>query len=203
MTLARRTFLAGLTMGGLVRPVRADRPPVGQVSTVTGAAQALFSSEPPRPLAPPAPVLLDDLLTTGPGARLACMLEGGMDLRLGENAALRVDALLLRGPGARVALRGFGGALLFDRPPEAPRVPTTVTMPWARMAVRGTRFFAGPLDGGFAVFVAHGRVLVEAGGGRAELAEGDGVDIAAPGAPPTNLRAWGAARIARALASVQ
>lgn len=183
------------------RPVLALRSRVGAVTALSGAAAALFSGEPPRPLAPDAPVLMDDLLTTGPGARLACRLEGGLDLRMGENAALRVDALALRGPRPGVALRGFGGALLLDVPRTERPAPVDVTLPWAHIGVRGTRFVAGVLDGVQAVFVARGRVEVRAAGGTVSLGEGEGVDVATDGAPGP-VRAWGAARIARALSLV-
>lgn len=168
---------------------------------MTGAATALFSGEAPRALAPAAPVLMEDLLTTGPAARLACRLDGGLELRMGENAALRVDALALRGPRVGIALRGFAGPLLLDIPPGERRAPVDVALPWAHIGVRGTRFFAGVLDGAQAVFVARGRVEVRARGGTATLGEGEGIDVATDGTPGP-VRAWGAPRIARALALV-
>lgn len=187
-------------------PAAAARARVGEVNAVTGAAVALFSGEPPRSLAPAAPVLIEDLLATGLAARLACRLEGGIELRLGESASLRVDALTLRGPQAGVALRSFGGPLLYDGPSHGATagaaMPVSLTLPWARIGVRGTRFFAGPLDGRLAVFVARGRVEVTAAGAGAVLAEGEGVDIAETGAPGPVTR-WGPARIARAMALVE
>jgi ferric-dicitrate binding protein FerR (iron transport regulator) len=177
------------------------RARVGEVTALSGAAAALFTGEPPRPLSPAAPIMTEDLLTTGPAARLACRLEGGLDLRMGENAALRVDALALRGPRPGVAWRGFGGARLLDVPRTEHPVPVDVALPWAQIGVRGTRFVAGVLDGVPAVFVARGRVEVRAAGGAAVLGEGEGMDIAADGMPGP-VRAWGAPRIARALALV-
>jgi ferric-dicitrate binding protein FerR (iron transport regulator) len=206
MCPTRRLLLAAPLLGLLPRPAAAARTRVGEVSAVTGAAMAYFSNEPPRPLATEAAVLMEDLLSTGEGARLACRLEGGIELRLGANASLRVDALTLRGARPQTALRGFSGPLLLDRPPGNGTAPITVTMPWARIGVRGTRVFAGEVDGTPAVFVARGRVAVEAqSGGRVELGEGEGVDLPRPGAPaaPLEVRRWGAARIARALALVE
>jgi len=206
MSPTRRVLL--LAAPAILRGAAASaaRPAVGEVSAVTGAATASHPDDPPRPLRPAAPVLLDDILGTGAGARLACRMEGGMMLRLGENATLRVDALTLQGPAARVDLRSFGGALLFDRPtpPAAPLPATTLHMPWARIGVRGTRFFAGPLDDVHAVFVARGQVEVEAeGGGRARLEAGEGVDVPLTGAATLPVRRWGPPRIARAMALVE
>jgi ferric-dicitrate binding protein FerR (iron transport regulator) len=79
----------------------------------------------------------------------------------------------------------------------------SVRSPFALIAVRGTRFFAGPSPGVFGVFVARGRVRVTAAGKAVELTEGMGTNIAHPGAPPTDPAAWGAERIQQALASVQ
>jgi ferric-dicitrate binding protein FerR (iron transport regulator) len=183
------------------------RARVGEVSAVTGEAVARFAGAAPRILAPAGDLLLDDLVSTGPAARLVAQLEGGIEIRLGERASLRVDSLVLRGPRAGTALRIFEGPALLDRPPQASAgrgaaSPIAMTLPWARIAVRGTRFFAGPLDGRYAVFVARGLVAVEAGGSTTLLAEGEGVDVAAPGAPPGAVVRWGQARIDRAMALV-
>jgi ferric-dicitrate binding protein FerR (iron transport regulator) len=118
-----------------------------------------------------------------------------------------VDTVVLRGPQAGVVLRDFGvgGPLLIDRPPAPAARPVSLELPWARIGVRGTRFFAGVLDGTGAVFVARGRVTVDAIGTRVTLAEGEGVDIPLqPSGPPDlPVRRWGQARIARALALVE
>lgn len=203
--LRRTTFLL-LPAGLLARPglASAARAQVGEVTALSGVASALFSGEAPRSLAPAAPIMIEDLLTTGPAARLACRLSGGVELRLGENAALRVDALALRGPRPGAALRSFGGPLLLDIPPDAAagrRLPAELTLPWAHIAVRGTRFFAGTMEGVNAVFVARGAVEVRGAGASVPLTEGEGVDMAADGAPGP-VRRWGPPRIARALAMV-
>ena len=202
----RRRHLLSFAMLAASRPARASRARVGEVSAVAGAAAALFPGDPPRPLAAASPVLLEDLLATEASARLACRLEGGLELRLGGGARLRVDAAVLHGPRAGVALRdlGVGGPLLVDRPPAPGAPPVDVTLPWARIGVRGTRFWGGVLDGVGAVFVARGRVTVDAVGARVTLADGEGVDIplALRGPPDLRVQRWGRARIARALALV-
>jgi hypothetical protein len=55
--------------------------------------------------------------------------------------------------------------------------PVSLEMPWARIGVRGTRFFAGPLDGAYVVFVERGMVEVAAQGDGAFLTAGQGVDL--------------------------
>ncbi|MBD0275563.1 MAG: FecR domain-containing protein [Acetobacteraceae bacterium] len=186
---------------------RADRPRVGEVSSITGAATALFPSDPPRPLSPASPVLIEDVLATEASARLACRLDGGLELRLGGGARLRIDAAVLRGPQAGIALRdlGVGGPLLIDRPPSPAAPPIAVSLPWARIGVRGTRVWVGVVDGLGAVFVARGRATVEAIGTRVTLTEGEGVDIPLQpfGPPDLTVRRWGQARIDRALRLVE
>jgi ferric-dicitrate binding protein FerR (iron transport regulator) len=208
---------------GLARAQPRQRPRVGEVTAVTGTALAHFEDLPPRPLAPAAPVLLDDTLATDPDARLACRLAGGLEVRLGGNATLRVDRVTLGG-GARapaaarpggIGLTSLSGPLLLDRPaaPAArPAPPIALDLPWARIAVRGTRFFAGPLDSVHAVFCERGTIAVtlSATGWQGVLEAGEGVDIPReaglpPGAPPpspTAITRWGAPRIARAMALV-
>jgi hypothetical protein len=66
----------------------------------------------------------------------------------------------------------------------------------------GTRFFAGPSDGVFGVFVARGVVLV-VGQNRSMRVEAEfGTDIAAHGMEPTPPHRWAVARIKPAMASV-
>jgi hypothetical protein len=178
------------------------RARVGEVLAVTGDAVARFSGDAPRDLKPLVPLLLDDLVSTGPAARLVGRLLGDLEFRLGEHASLRVDALTLHGPAAGTVLRVFGGPVLLDRSAGMGAAPVSVAFPWARIGVRGTRFFAGPLDGRYAVFVARGQVAVEASGTIVLLSEGDGVDVPAAGAPPGAVVRWGQVRIDRALALV-
>jgi hypothetical protein len=78
-----------------------------------------------------------------------------------------------------------------------------VRSPFGLIAVRGTRFFAGPSDDVFGVFVARGVVTVVGQYTAVEVREGLGTDIVRPGAEPTPPHPWGAARIERALALVQ
>jgi hypothetical protein len=54
----------------------------------------------------------------------------------------------------------------------------------------------------FGVFVSRGAVAVTGAGKTVRLGAGQGTDIARPGEPPTPPKAWGAARIQAALASV-
>lgn len=95
-----------------------------------------------------------------------------------------------------------GGAMVFDRPEDLPKLDLTVQSAFAQIGVRGTRFFAGPSKGVYGIFVARGAIEVRAGGETRRLGPGDGVDIARPGAAPSAVAQWKAPRIAAAFASV-
>lgn len=201
----RRCILTALSLL-LGHPARAEaRPRVGEVTAVRGTALAHYGTIAPRRLDEHAPVLREDMLATDPDARLACRLLSGLELRLGGNTTLRVDSLALRGPRPGVALSSLSGPLLIDRSPDARTPPIVLDLPWARIGVRGTRVFAGPLDAVFAVFVARGRVEVTLPGDqRVALTEGEGLDVPRQGlAQPPQVLRWGQARIARALALVE
>jgi hypothetical protein len=146
-----------------------------------------------------APIFLGDQVRTGVASRLGMRLGRDTTIRLGENARLRIDRFLLDAGGV-ITLRS--GPLLFDRPPGSVPAPMQIRSPFALLAVRGTRFFAGPSNGRFGVFVERGSVIVTAAGRRVVLRDGEGTDFSAPGTRPTPVKRWGPERIRTALASV-
>ncbi len=179
-----------------VRPV-AGRPRVGEVTGVRGQVQVRHGADAPRNLSILDPLRRDDLLTTGPTARLSALLSGGIGLQLGERATLRLDHHVLGGPDAGTALRVSDGALLYEAPAVLP-APVSIAFPQARLGVRATRFFAGPLEGRFAVFVSNGTLDVDAGDRRVELAEGEGTTIDEVGAAVERVIRWLPERIEQA-----
>ncbi|WP_213739421.1 FecR family protein [Bradyrhizobium sp. dw_411] len=178
-----------------LRPARAVER-VGSVEEITGEAFAEIESV-RRALGRAAPVFLSEEIVTGVASRLGMRLGRETTVRLGEQARLKIDRYVVNA-GGEMTLRS--GPLLFDGPPHRARVQ--IRSPFALIAVRGTRFFAGPSNDRFGVFVARGSVAVTAAGEQVILRQGEGTDIAAPGAPPTPVKRWGAERIRAALASV-
>ena len=170
---------------------------VGSVEDVKGEAFAELDAA-RRTLDPAAPVFLGDEVATGIASRLGMRLGGDTIVRLGEQARLKIDRFLVDA-GGDMTLRS--GPLLFDRPPG--RAPAAVIRsPFALIAVRGTRFFAGPSNGRFSVFVARGSVAVISAGQQVIVREGEGTDFVSPGTPPAPVNRWGSERIRAALASV-
>jgi ferric-dicitrate binding protein FerR (iron transport regulator) len=178
-----------------LRPAHAAEP-VGSVEEITGEAFGELDSA-RRTLDRAAPVFLSEEVVTGAASRLAMRLGRDTTVKLGEQARLKIDRFLVNA-GGEITLRS--GPMLFNGRPHGAGVQ--IRSPFALIAVRGTRFFAGPSNDRFGVFVARGSVAVSSAGQQVILREGEGTDVAFPGAPPTPVKRWGTERIRAALASV-
>jgi len=169
---------------------------VGSVEDLTGEAFAESGSG-RRTLDQAAPVFLSEEVVTGVASRLEIQLGRNTTVRLGDQARLKIDRYLVDAGGEMTL---SSGPLLFDGQPH--RAGVKVLSPFALIAVRGTRFFAGPSNDRFGVFVVRGSVTVAAAGQQVALREGEGTDIVSPGTPPTPVKRWAPERIRAALASV-
>lgn len=191
----RLLLVAGLSL--VAFPAAAQRAEqAGAVDALTGTAFAETGSE-RRTLGRSAPVFIGDKVATELNSRLAMLLGTNTTLRLGERTSVTIDRFIVNA-GGEIVLNS--GRLLFDRPSTGPAVQ--IRSPYGLIAVRGTKFFAGMLDDKFAVFVERGRVDVSAARRTVSLAAGQGTDIARRGAPPSEVKAWGAPRIKLAMVSV-
>jgi hypothetical protein len=175
-----------------------DEDRAGAVEDLKGEAFAEKDSK-RRDLERAAPLFIQDQVATGAASRLSMRLGRDTLLKLGERAKVVIDRYLVTA-GGEITLQS--GPLLFDRPRANPKAPLQIRSPFGLIAVRGTRFFAGPSNNVFGVFVERGSVAVSAAGRRVVLRAGEGTDIPRPGAPPTPAKRWGEPRIRAALASV-
>lgn len=197
----RRLLLQGLVAGAMVSvapPLFAGETTVGTVSEVIGDAVAEVNDQ-RRKLKRKSSILLGDTLRTAAKSRLRALLARKTNLRLGAETSLRIDQFIVDSGGELVL---DGGAILLDTKGKLLN-QLQLKSPFALIAVRGTRFFAGPIDGIFGVFVARGAVDVTAGGSTVRLDTGQGTDIAQAGSPPGPVKTWGAPKIAKAMALVQ
>jgi hypothetical protein len=168
------------------------------VDALRGEAFALAASR-RRTLTQQADVFVGDMVATGANSFLALRLGAATLVRLGADAQLRIDRFLVDAGGVLDLARG---AMVFDRDEAAPKTDVSVRSPYGLIAVRGTRFFAGPSNGVFGVFVERGEVTVVGVRTAVRVRAGFGTDIAMPGSEPTDPHPWGAARIQRAFADV-
>ena len=192
----RALILAAGAVSLVPARVAADQD-AGVIEAAQG--EAVVFGPPERALWPAASVFVGDEVVTGATGRLAMLLGGQTRVLMGEATRLTIDRFLVDSGGEFTL---GDGAMIFDRPEDAPRTPVSVVSQFGQIAVRGTRFFAGPSRGVFAIFVFRGEVLVTAGGQELVLPVGFGTEIAVPGGPPDAPLQWGEGRIAEALASV-
>ena len=202
MTLlaSRRAFLLGLALSQVAVfswPATSAEGAVGAVSDIKGKAFAELHKK-RRSLAARSSLFLTDLVKTGKESRLVAKLARKTILRLGAETVVRIDKFLVEAGGEIIL---GSGALLLDTPAALGK-GMRIESPFALIAVRGTRVFAGSLDGGFSVFVVRGTVDVAAGGRTVRLSAGEGTDIARPGRAPGPVKKWGAPKIAKAMALV-
>ena len=199
--LARRSLLCatGIALAiGAFPPLRAQASePAGLVEDVKGEVYA-ESGNARRALERNSPVFEADLVITGAASRLMINLGEQTGLWLGEQVRINIDRYRVDTGGE---FRLETGAMLFDRPSAKP-ASVQIHSPYGLIAVRGTRFFAGPSKGVFGVFVKRGAVSVTAAGREVVLLMGQGTDIANPGDKPITARRWGDQRIHQALESV-
>lgn len=172
-----------------------------------------------------------DHLTTAAGGRMEAVFTDGTTITLAESSEVAIDSWRFNPDTntGRLFLRLVSGAVLVEagRLAGAQDQQLRLRTPVATIGVRGTRFWAGPLEGRFGVLLLEGGVSVENTSGRVELSSpGTGVFIAAPegaapgelaepadawvgpGAPParggplTQPEPWNADRVAHALSAV-
>jgi hypothetical protein len=202
LILSRRLLLQALAAApaaGLLGTAEAADVQVGIVSETQGTVMAELNAR-RRRLDRRSAVFLGDLLRTGPDARLHALLGPRTSLRLGARTRVRIDQYLVNAGGELVL---ESGALLLDtrlgKFPKGLRIES----PFALIAVRGTRVFAGSIDGTFAVFAARGVVEVIGRRKSIRLRAGEGIDIEKPGRLKGEGVRWGAEKIARAMSLVR
>jgi ferric-dicitrate binding protein FerR (iron transport regulator) len=197
--LSRRQVVAAVPAAMAAQVIAAHAAePIGSAADIRGLVHAI-QADTTRDLANGADVLIKDLVETEEQSFAQLDLVGGTIIHLGSKAKLLIDQFVADAGG--VLELGEGG-LVFDRAEDLSKIDVSVRSRFGLIAVRGTKFFAGPSRDAFGIFVARGIVDVVAGGERRRLKAGDGVDILAAGEAPGDVKQWGKARIDEALASV-
>ena len=132
---------------------------VGTVSRVQNQAQVGSLAA-----AVGSPVHMGDALQTGANARLEVTFRDETRLTLGENARVVIDRYVYdpdRSIGA-MALKSTRGALRFatGKINQMDKKNVTVSNPAAALAVRGTEFWTGPINGHYGALLLKGKVRV-------------------------------------------
>ena len=163
--LDRRLLLGAIGMAMLVPDAAyAQRgEPVGSVEDLKGEAFAEARAQ-RRALERAAPLFINDLVGTGSDSRLPCSSARIRRFGSAREARLTIDRFLVNA-GGEITLRS--GPILYERPAASTPARMQIRSSFGLIAVRGTRFFAGPSAGVFGVFVERGVVAVSgAGSGR-------------------------------------
>src|SRR5215469_1435393 len=198
MGITRRSLLCAAATAMLGNSGNAAPPAAGSVESIRGEGYVDMSGQ-RRWLAVAAVVFIGDLVCTGQESRMGLKLGTRTQVSLGSEVRLKLDRFLVEAGGTLVLQRG---ALRIDYEARKSGKPLTVRSPFALLAVRGTRFFAGPSNGVFGVFVERGAVTVIGVRTAVLVVSGMGTNIAYPGAEPTPPAGWGRPRIESAMASV-
>ena len=149
----------------LLPPAAFAAETVGRVTRVENQAQIGGAAA-----AVGTPVRMDDQLRTGPKARLEVTFRDQTLLTLGENASVVIDRYVFN-PGegtGEMAVNATRGAMRFvtGKIGKLPDHKVTVVTPNAALAVRGTDFWVGPIDGKYGVLLMKGKVLVSGESGQ-------------------------------------
>lgn len=199
-SLSRRLFIAGsaVALTGIgIRATQANAI-IGKAVEVTGDVTRKQADR-LEGLKAGASLMDHDFVKTGSESYAELSLGDDTSLLLGSDTELLIDTFIA-GQGGTIEL-GMG-QMVFDRPEGLEKIDLTVRTAFGMIGVRGTKFFAGPNRGVFAVFVEHGRVAVTGGGVTKEVGRGEGVEIKTIGEAPGEVTQWGEARIREAYASV-
>ena len=129
-----------------------------------------------------APVYMNDQLRTGADARLLVTFRDNSVLTLGEKANVVIDRYVFNPEKSKgeILLNATQGAFRFagGKLKQMNEKKIIVTTPVAALAVRGTEFWAGPIDGQYGVLLLKGKVDVSNRAGAVRLSSpGIGTDI--------------------------
>ena len=179
---------------------------IGAVSRIQGEAKVTGGGK-LRALGLKASVFLDEIVSTGDGARLEVTFIDDTKLTIGEKAKLTLDTYVFD-PAADSGKIKFGvaGALRFvsGRLTKLASADVSVTTPVATLGIRGTEFWGGPIDDqALGVFLIQGVVSVSNAAGEQILRQpGQGTNIATPGSAPGPVSFWVQDKVDRAVATV-
>jgi hypothetical protein len=197
-------FFAGLAAGPA--PAQEARDAIGTVIRIQGDASGTRGGA-TQALGLNASVSVNESVSTGAAGRLEITFKDNTRVTLGENARLTLDRYIFNPATKRRMVRlKVVGAFRFisGKVANVARSDVKITTPVASVGVRGTDFWAGPIDDlALGVFLMEGAVQVSNAAGTRTLDQpGQGTNIGAPGKAPGLVTLWPQAKIDRAMATV-
>jgi hypothetical protein len=195
---------AALALLLLATPAPAAEQDIGTVRRVQAKVDALRAADILQ-LAVASPLQANDLLRSGPDARLEAELVDGTKLTLGESAELKLDSYVYDPANStrnRLIAKIQGAFLFVGGKIEGAGSDIKIITANAVMGVRGTTFWGGPIDNAYGVLALSGVVTVSTTVGSVTLTEGQGTMITSADAPPDAPRVWANAKRNRAMTMV-
>jgi len=193
-------------VGGVAGGHAAAQEAIGAVSRIQGEANGTRGGA-TRALGLNAPVFLNEIVSTGDGARLEVTFADDTRVTVGEKAKLTLDTFVFDPAAGNGAIKfGVTGALRFvsGKLTKLASSDVSVNTGVATLGIRGTEFWGGPIDDqALGVFLVTGVVSVSNAAGEQTLSRpGQGTNIATPGSAPGPVTFWPQDKVDRAVATV-
>jgi hypothetical protein len=190
----------------LVGHQAAAQEAIGTVSRIQGDASGTRGTT-TQPLGANSSVYPNEVVTTGDGTRLEITFKDKTLLTLGEKAKLTLDTYIYNRATSLGTIKfEVAGAFRYvsGRLSKLAKSSVNVGTPAANIGIRGTDFWAGPIDNqALGVLLVVGAVDVSNAAGTQTLNRpGQGTNIASVGAAPGPVTIWPADKVSRALAAV-
>jgi ferric-dicitrate binding protein FerR (iron transport regulator) len=166
--------LAGSALAASACPVRAATT-LGKVEDLRGHL-ARLQGQGNEALKIGAAIAENDRVATAAASFADLLLGSDTHVLLGPDTEIVVDSFIAS-QGGTIELTS--GQMVFDRQEGLPAINATVRTVFGMIGVRGTRFFVGPSQGVFAVYVDHGEVNVTNAGVTRTVGKGQGVEFPA------------------------
>lgn len=179
---------------------------IGVVSRIQGEANRT-AGDTTRALGLSASIFINDVISTGQGARLEVTFVDNTQLTLGENAKLTLDRYVFNPTASNGTISiGVAGAFLYlsGKISKMASSGASVTTSTATIGIRGTEFWGGPIDNqSLGVFLIEGAVSVSNAAGEQMLSRpGQGTNVGTPGAAPGPVTFWPQDKVNRAFSTV-
>lgn len=180
---------------------------VGTILGVDGLATVAMPGANPSAAVVNMVVHPQDVITTGPRARVFIQLIDNTELTLGEQGQMTIDDYAFDeqdNTRNRAVYTFVKGAFLYVSgliaKKENPDV--TVNIPYGSIGIRGTKFWGGMIDDDYGIIVGEGAVEVKTAAGATTLTKGQATTLVDKSAPPGRPENWAKDKIDRATATV-
>lgn len=143
-------------------------------------------------IAPNEDLFLNDVITTGPDAKIRITFDDNTELTLGPDTVIDVDEYLYdpddaEDPNFKLSI--LRGTFMFTSG-LIKKDNVKIDIPHGSIGIRGTKFLAGDLGGKYGIFVDKGAVNVSNDAGTVIVGKNEGTKLTATDVPPSIPGTW-------------